>query len=393
MKTRMQRDEIVQSAGDASAELEPEGCASDEQVEESILVVDDQKSVRSILTAYLEADGYNCKAASSAEEALGLLDRSSFELVISDILMPGMSGLELLQELQPRRPDTAVIMLTARGGRDIAVRALKMGAYGYITKPFKRDEILISVFNALERRRLKIEAKNYARELEERVRNQTRDLRHSHEEICLRLIQASQFHHDETAAHVRRIGSYAQLVARHMELPDEQTDVIRLVAATHDIGKIGVPDTILNKPERLTRKEWEVMKTHTTMGGRILGHSSIPVLRLGQEVAVYHHERWDGRGYPDGLCGEECPLVARIVKVLDVYDALVHDRVYRPAVPEDHALGMIAAGRETRFCPSVCDAFFEKLPEIQQIRASIQCGSNAGLDSDSLDRVDDIRAE
>ncbi len=353
---------------------------------EHILVVDDEKSVRSILKAYLETEGYRCEAVDSGEEALRVFEERDYDLVISDIMMPGMSGIELLKKLQSRHPDTAVIMLTARGSRDIAVKALKSGAYGYITKPFKRDEILINVLNALERRWLRMQGKNYARQLERKVREQTRELRNSREEICLRLIQASQFHHDETAAHIRRIGRSAQLIARHMNLPEDKAELMRLAAAMHDVGKIGVPNSILNKPDKLTGGEWDVMKTHTTMGGRIMGASSIPILQLAHQVAVFHHERWDGRGYPNELRGSESPIAARIVGVLDVYDALVHDRVYRPALPEEEALEMVAAGRQAHFDPEVCDAFFEKLPEIQQIRENIPTETDASPVSEARDR-------
>ena len=332
-----------------------------------ILVVDDEAPVREILCRYLQAQGYSCDAAADADEAWQQLRQDSYALVVSDIMMPGRSGLELLAMVRLEMPEVAVVMVTAADDRDTAVRALERGAYGYVIKPFESNEVVINVVNALERRRLVLASQEYERDLEKQVREQTEQIRVSHEEIALRLMAAQEHRHDETGAHIRRIALGAQAVALHMGYSPGRAEMLRLAAPMHDVGKIGIPDSILRKPDKLTPDEWEIMKRHTVIGAEILGNSSLPLLEVGRRVALYHHEKWDGTGYPEGLGGEDIPEVARIVAVLDVYDALVHDRVYRPAMPEEQALVIINGGRGTHFDPIIHDTFMDLLPELREL--------------------------
>jgi putative two-component system response regulator len=341
---------------------------------ERVLVVDDEGYVREILCRWLRSEGYDCEAAASAEQAWELLQQESFALVVTDIMMPRKSGMDLLNMVGRDMPDVAVVMVTAADDRRTAIGALERGAYGYVTKPFEGNEIIINVVNALERRRLVMASREYERGLEERVREQTEEIRTSREEIVLRLIAAQEYRHDETGAHIRRIGLGAEAMAGRAGYSREGAEMLRLAAPMHDVGKIGIPDAILAKPGKLTPEEWEVMKRHTTIGAEMLGQTTIPLLELAREIALSHHEKWDGSGYPEGLSGRQVPRSARIVAVLDVYDALVHDRVYRPAMPEDEALAIVAEGRAKHFDPELYDIFVELLPRIRQLSEELPEG-------------------
>jgi putative two-component system response regulator len=327
-----------------------------------LLIVDDERHVRTILARWLSAEGYDCESAVSAEEALERLENGTFSLLITDIGLPGMSGIDLLKIVKSRFADTAVIMVTASDDRTTAIRALGLGAYGYVIKPFERNEVAINVVNALERQNLVSMREIYERDLEAMVCEQTEEIRSSREEIILRLIAAQEYRHDETGAHIRRISLGAEGIARELGFPKDESEMLRLAAPMHDVGKIAIPDTILTKPSALTKKEWEIMRTHTTIGGHILGGTSIPLLEMSRNIALCHHEKWDGSGYPQGISGTDIPQVARIVTVVDVYDALVHDRVYRPAFTKDEALAMVCRERETHFDPRILDIFLKMVP-------------------------------
>ncbi len=337
-----------------------------------ILIVDDEPHICEILSRWLDADGYICHSAYSAEQGLEAMADEDFDLVILDIMLPGMSGIEMMPIIGEKFPDVAVVIVTAVDARQTAVRAVELGAYGYIIKPFQQNEVVINVINALERHSLVQLSRHYEARLEEKVRKQTLELRQSREDIVLRLTAAQQYRHDETGAHVRRMGLYSEALGQQMGHPEEYTYMLRLAAPMHDVGKIGVPDSILLKPGKLTGEEFEIMKNHTTIGGRILMGSQVSVVRVSAHVALRHHERWDGSGYPGNMAGREIPEPARIVAILDVYDALVHDRVYRPALSEDEAIGIMTPERGTHFDPDVFDAFLQALPLIRDIRDSVR---------------------
>ena len=337
-----------------------------------ILVVDDEASVARVVSRWLSAEGYECEQASGGREALEALRRREFALVVTDIMMPGMSGIELLEQVRNAFPETAVFMLTAVDDRKTATTALELGAYGYMIKPVEQNELLISVTNVLERRRLTLLSKRYESELEEKVSEQTEELRTSREDISLRLMAAQQYRHDETGAHIRRLGLYAEAMARQMDKSIAESEMLRLAAPMHDVGKIGVPDAILLKPGKLTDEEFDTMKSHTTIGGRIMEGSKVPLVNVSRDIALSHHEKWDDSGYPQGLSGEDIPEFASIEAVLDVYDALSHDRVYRPAMPEEETLAVIAGARGAHFEPRLVDTFMDTLPELRRIRAEVK---------------------
>lgn len=337
----------------------------------AILVVDDEESVTRVVSRWLSAHGYECERCADGQEAWEALGRREFALVITDITMPRMSGMELLERAQSAFPHTAVIMLTGVDDRDTATRAVELGAYGYVIKPVEQNEVLINVVNALRRRSLETMRDEYEERLEATVQERTAEVHRSQEEITLRLTAASEFRDIETGAHVRRIARYAEALGQALGRSEERTRLLRLAAPMHDVGKIGIPDAILMKPCKLTAQEFEIMKTHTTLGARLLSGSGIGMLDLSSEIAHFHHEKWDGSGYPQGLSGTDIPESARIVALVDVYDALVNDRVYRPALPEEEALAIVSQGRGSHFDSRLTDVFMDALPELHRIRDEV----------------------
>jgi putative two-component system response regulator len=343
-----------------------------EQTATRILVVDDEPSICHLVSRLLEKQGYACSICESAFEAIEKINSGAFELVVSDIMMPGMSGIELLAEIKKTHPDIAFIMLTGVDDHETAVHTLDLGAFGYVIKPFEANELIINVVNSLRRRELEMERNRYEDQLEREVRARTAEIRATQEQITLRLVTASGYRDEETGAHIRRMGEYTAILAQAIGLDAETVEEMRLAAPMHDIGKIGVSDTILKKPGKLTAAEFTLIKEHTTIGALILEGSQIALLNLARDIALHHHEKWDGSGYPLGLNGEDIPLCARIVAVCDVYDALVSDRIYRPALPEDKALAIMKEGRGTHFDPRILDVFLKQISQFQIIKEKIK---------------------
>jgi putative two-component system response regulator len=229
-------------------------------------------------------------------------------------------------------------------------------------------------------------AVGYQQELEGEVRQRTEQLRLREEEIALRLVTAAEHRDAETGAHIRRIGLYSEIIARASGWDPEQAEEIRLAAPMHDVGKIGIPDHILLKPGSLTSTEFSVIEQHTTMGAAILAGSRVPLLRLAREIALTHHERWDGSGYPRGLEGDQIPEPGRIVAVADVYDALVHTRIYRPALSEAQALRIMQRARGRHFDPEIFDVFLRVLPEVREVRIRLGEEQSARSGADFVPR-------
>lgn len=340
----------------------------------SVLIVDDEAYVGTIMSRWLEPEGYACAVAHDFNEAIARLEEKNFDLLISDINMPGKSGVELLRVSKERFPDLAVIMATAINERDVAIQSLKLGAYGYMIKPFDKNEFLINVVSALERRRLSIRSKEYERLLEQEVQDRTGDIRDREQEIAMRLVWASEYRDDDTGDHIRRIGMYSAMLAEALGYPPATVDEIRLAAPMHDVGKIGVSDAILLKPGKLTKDEFQIIKKHPVIGAEILGGSNIPLLQLASSIALSHHEKWDGTGYPYGLAGRAIPEVARIVAIVDVYDALSYDRVYRKAFAEDEVMDIMDSGRGSHFDPDLFDCFLKVLPAFRREKAIMEAG-------------------
>jgi putative two-component system response regulator len=335
----------------------------------TVLVVDDEPTMRGLVAGWMGAVGYRCVQADTAATAVGWLEQLEIHLVTMDITMPGCSGLDLLARVKQRWPETEVIMLTALRDTTTAVQAMSLGAYGYLIKPIESDDLVFQAKKALERRELLIDRRQYTRTLEKKVRQQMWLLRHAHEETILRLVSASRFRDEETGGHIKRTGLYCELFAEVLGWPPEQIENIRLAAPMHDLGKIGIPDAILKKPGKLTTEEFEVMKTHTILGAQMLEGSESAVLQMARDIALCHHERWDGSGYPRGIANGAIPESARIVAIVDVFDALTHRRVYHEPMPEDQALHIMEEGRGSHFDPFLYGVFLGLVPEIRRIAA------------------------
>lgn len=332
-----------------------------------ILVLDDQEIIRVQLKRILQKGGYAVTEASDARRALEILDQEPMDLLLSDIRMPGMTGLELMKTIAARVPDIAVVMVSGVDSMEMAMECLRHGAYGYVVKPVDTSSILIAVANALRRRMLELEHRDREGILARKVREQTEEIRNSREEISHRLLSASEHRDNETGAHVRRIGLYAAEMVAILGWDLEGIDCIRAAAPMHDIGKIGVPDRILQKDGPLTDEEWIIMKTHTTMGANILRDSTVPFIQMGARIAACHHEKFDGTGYP-GLCaGTQIPLEGRITALVDVYDALCSKRVYKHAWTEEEALGYLRAQQGKHFDPDLLKIFLDHYARFRQI--------------------------
>ena len=334
----------------------------------NILIIDQNGPVRSQLSRWLAAEGYVCRTAGSVPEAWEYLQSQPVQLVCTDINMPGASGIDLLHRVRSAFPDTAVMIQTDVGETTTAVSALTEGASGYLIKPVAREDLIFQVRRALELRQLVIERRIYTASLEDQVCEKTRAIRRAYEETIHRLLAASAVRDQETGAHLARTGLLSEKLALSVGWDAASAECLRMAAPMHDVGKIGIPDAILRKPGRLTREEIAVMQGHTRMGAQMLANSESPVLQMAEKIALCHHERWDGEGYPSGLAGEDIPECARVVSLVDVYDALTHDRVYRPAMTEEEALCLMLEGEATQFEPRLLEHFIAELPVMRRIR-------------------------
>lgn len=349
-----------------------------------LLLVDDEHAVLRNLSRLLQHHGYDCTTAESAVDARQLLaDDGPFELVLSDVNMPGVSGIDLLEQVSKDHPETATLMVTGVDDRNLAERALNMGAYGYVIKPYEPNEILIAISNALRRRSLEIENKGHRERLEQMIDERTqdlwsairrleqadRDLRSSREETVRRLAVAAEFRDDDTAQHVERMSRYCELLARRLDADHERRELIRTSSVMHDVGKIGIPDNILLRPGTLDPEEFEIMKKHADIGYRILAGSDAEVLQVAASIAHTHHEWWDGTGYPCGLGEDEIPIEGRIAAIGDVFDALTSNRVYRKAFSFGEAVQIMKEERGTHFDPTLLDCFFDSLDDVAAVRS------------------------
>jgi putative two-component system response regulator len=322
-----------------------------------ILLVDDEEMIRRLLHQKLSPEGYRCEQAANARQAMEKLKEDPIELVVLDIKMPGRSGMELLAEIKAKYPDTAVIMATAVDDAGTAIKCMKAGAYDYVTKPFNLDEVSFSVRRALEKRRLELENRDYQQHLEEKVAEQAQKIRASFFNAVTALAYALEAKDVYTSGHSQRVTEISVAVAGHLGLSKEDIEKIRLAGLVHDIGKIGVRESVLNKPVSLSDEEFEHVRLHSQTGERILK----PI--VGDEEILkavrHHHERYDGTGYPDGLKGEQIPLLARIIAVADTFDAMTSERPYRKALTGEAACAEIERCRGSQFDPEVADAFLE----------------------------------
>ena len=333
-----------------------------------ILIVDDSESNLRLLEALLEISGFtNVVTTTASAETVALCGEVDPDLLVLDLQMPPPDGFEVMAMLAPwihGSPRLPVLVITGDNERDTKERALSVGASDFLNKPFDPSEVVLRVRNLLLTRLLQAELHKHNRELEQRVRERTRDLEEARAELVDRLALAAEYRDDATGQHPQRVGRVAAELARELGLPSETVELIRRAAPLHDVGNLGIPDSILLKSDGLTPVEFEAMKLHVAIGSEILGRSRSRLLQMSEEIARTHHERWDGSGYPAGLRGEEIPITGRIVAVADAFDTLTHTRPYRNGRSRDEAGVELRSASGRQFDPQVVDALFSRWAEV-----------------------------
>lgn len=343
-----------------------------------ILIVDDDLNMLDSVSLLLREYGFTITSCCDASEVSVQVSENNFYAVLSDIKMPDISGIELLDRIHAIDSDLPVILMTAYAELDIAIDAIKKGAFDFITKPFKPDYLVHTVEKAVNYHKLTQLEQTYKHMLEEKVRDRTEELNNAltrieglNREIILRLTSAAEFRDTDTGAHISRMEFYSKKIAEALGMPRDFIETIACASPLHDIGKIGIPDGILLKSGPLSSLEFDIMKAHTTIGDNILSNSSHPLIRMAESISLNHHERWDGTGYPRGLRGEDIPMEGRIINICDQYDALMSERPYKPAFNHEESYRIITGGdgrtMPGHFSPDVLDAFKKVSPSFEEV--------------------------
>ncbi len=342
-----------------------------------VVIVDDTQINVTLMQALIsKVDG--CKPVCFTDSAAGLawcIDREP-DLVIVDYMMPAPDGIEFIRRLRatPGKADVPILMVTADHEKDVRYRALETGATDFLTKPIDRIEFLSRVRNMLAIRTSHLVLANRAAILADEVSKATAVIHQRERETIYRLARAAEFRDPETGAHIQRMAHYSTLIAGRLGWAEEALDMLLQAAPMHDVGKLGTPDHILLKPGRLTPEEFGIMKKHTSIGWDILHGSSSPILQLAAEIALSHHEKFDGSGYPNGLRGDDIPLAGRIVAVADVFDALTSQRPYKNAWELARAIEFLEQGRDSHFDATCIDAFLGQMDAVLEIRENFNDG-------------------
>lgn len=334
-----------------------------------VLIVDDQSANVRLLRQMLSGAGYReIRGVTDSREAFSTFLKFRPDLVLLDLQMPGMDGFAVMEQLQStveKDEYLPILVLTGDGGRNARERALGMGAKDFVDKPFHVVEVLLRIRNLLETRFLHLLLHDEKAVLKRQVLDRTRELFASQTEVLDRLAQAAEFRDVDTGEHAQRVGELAARLGEALEFSAEQVALLRRAAPLHDLGKIGIPDSILRKPGPLAPHEYDTMKTHTTIGARLLAGGETALMQMAQRIALSHHERWNGKGYPAGLRGDGIPVEARIVAVVDYYDALTHDRPYRTGLTPEEVCGQLRAERGRAFDPEIVDRFLDGGPPVR----------------------------
>ncbi len=357
-----------------------------------ILVIDDDEGIRRITQMLVEGLGHDVEAARDGLEGLAKL-HLGVDLVLLDVVMPGLDGFDVCRRIRqdPLGRDVPVIMVTTLETREHRLHAVEAGANDFIAKPVDETELRVRTTSLLRMKMAHDEVKRYQAHLETMCEERTVSLRKALEhmaeaqrvayqaqlETVERLAILAEYKDKITGHHIQRMSEYSAVIARGLKLPPSEVELILHASRMHDVGKIAVPEAILRKPAELNTQEWKVMRQHSAIGGRILENSSSQILQAGRVIALNHHERWDGGGYPGGLVGSDIPLWGRICAVADVFDAVTSERPYKPAFPNEDALQILRDGRGKHFDPRVIDVFFECLDDILAIQNKYKDG---GLD-------------
>jgi putative two-component system response regulator len=397
-ETDVSKPTLEREISDASGEMI---CAAavprreaERQVRDSkIMIVDDESYTILVIRKYLEKAGFaNFVTTSRSVEAMELIALEQPDVILLDIKMPEVTGLDILESLsvEPKLQRIPVLVLTAATDEETEASALELGATDLLPKPVKVNSLIPRVRNSLLAKAYQDRLANHAVQLDQQVRQRTAELAKSREEVLHCLARASEYRDDDTGFHVARVGRYAGVIARELGFQESRIEQLQLAAQLHDVGKIGIPDAILQKPgkldpdeyERMQRHcaiakkiirpmpedEWGTLRTHTRIGSSLMQIRSSPLMIMASRIAQSHHEKWDGSGYPLGLAGEDIPIEARITAVADVYDALSSKRPYKPAFPRERCFEIMKADRGTHFDPTVLDAFFMRIEDIVGIQ-------------------------
>lgn len=356
----------------------------------NILIVEDDKINRTILQHILSSAGFrNIRALPNATRLIRQYQAFHPDLLVLDLHMPKVSGFDIMNALKKAYPDDylPILVISADNDDRVHLRALSSGAKDFLNKPYDPPKVLLRCRNVIETKLLHAEVKSKNIDLERIVRERTEELHKSRLEVIQRLGYAAERRDTDTGAHIVRMSRYCEAVARAMGMEEEECELILNTSPLHDVGKIAIPDSILLKPGPLTADEFEVMKTHAAIGGGMLANSDSDFLKMAEQIARTHHERWDGKGYPDGLQGENIPIAGRICAVCDVFDALTSERPYKKAWTLEAAVKEIKKMSGTFFDPDVVEAFLKAFPEIRAINKAV------GHEAQDLSRpqVSDVR--
>ncbi|MCG6551985.1 MAG: response regulator [Candidatus Magnetominusculus sp. LBB02] len=333
-----------------------------------ILIIDDDRSMLKSSGMILKAEGYSVEMEQESKNALERIAGAGYDLIITDIKMPNITGLEIIAQMRKMGMEEPVILMTAYAELPTAIDAIRRGAYDFLLKPFKPEDFISAVERGIRYSDLLRIEKNYKENMEREVSDKTRKLREAfgkitelNNEIMFRLIKASEYKDRETGTHILRVKQYSVLLAEELGMPRDFVDKVAFASPLHDVGKIGVPESILLKTDKLTNEEFDIIKNHSIIGSEILKGSNNNLVRVAEIVALSHHERMDGSGYPHGLKGEAVPPEARIVNICDQFDALMTARPYKPSLGFDKTYEILTVGdgrtMPSHFDPKVLEAF------------------------------------
>ncbi|MBI3592900.1 MAG: response regulator [Nitrospirae bacterium] len=338
----------------------------------TVYVADDVSiNIELVESVFRKDPNLTIRKAENGKELIEVIDRQGLpDLLILDLMMPVMDGFDVLEELKTVRDKNyfPVIVLSALTDKQSIVRALSLGADDYVTKPFFVEELKARVSNMLKLKERDEFLNTSLDVMESNLLEKLQMLEHTQVEVIIRLGKAAEFRDDETGRHIERIADYVNLITEELGMNHEQRMMMQYAAPMHDVGKIGIPDGVLLKPGKLTDDEFKIIKLHTVIGGKILSGTTLPLLELAKEIAITHHERWDGNGYPIALKEADIPISGRIVAITDVFDAITSERVYKAAWPIEKALDYIMEQRGKQFDPDIVDAFFNIKDKIINIR-------------------------